>query len=155
MPSAASLIVAPPSAVPMVNRRDAEAAARTPRCSPRGSRSVGAFAVSHFGSDYTSWIDDEVFLAVQIETREALGNVEAILSVDGVDGCWIGPGDLANSLGTDLKTPAGYQEHERAIMTVLAACHKTGKIPGIAAAADARRWLEKGFLFVTAAPDAG
>lgn len=103
--------------------------------------------------NYERWIDEELFLAVQIETAEALENVEAILSTEGIDGTWIGPADLANSLGLDLTTDSGRQKHEDAIMRVLEACHKTGKVPGIAGGVAGERWLDKGFLFVTCAAD--
>ena len=77
--------------------------------------------------------------------------------MDGVDGCWVGPKDLARSMGVDIDTPEGRQAHEDAILRVLAACRKTGKIPGIDGdgEAQARRWLGHGFQFVTTISDAG
>jgi 4-hydroxy-2-oxoheptanedioate aldolase len=141
--------------VPMVNSREqAEAAAFAARFPPRGGRSWGGFGTGlHRVADYGPWINKELFLAVQIETQEAAERAEEILSVDGVDGCWIGPADLALSLGIDVSTPSGRQQHERTIMRVLDACHKTGKIPGIAGGTRADPWLERGFLFVTCAAD--
>jgi len=138
--------------VPLVNSAaDARAAAYAARYPPRGGRSVGAFGTGLHGADYAQAIDDEVFLAVQIESEQAVERAEKILSVDGVDGCWIGPGDLAHSMGVDLGTAAGRQAHEEAILHVLDVCRQVGKIPGIAAGADDERWLEHGFLFVTTA----
>ena len=116
---------------------------------------MGAFGAAFHGADYRSWIDEEVFLAVQIESVRAVDHAEEILAVDGVDGCWIGPADLANSMGVDLSTAEGAQAHEAAILRVLEACRTTNKIPGIAAGEDAQRWIEHGFLFVTAVWDAG
>jgi 4-hydroxy-2-oxoheptanedioate aldolase len=141
--------------VPMVNSREqAEAAAFAARFPPRGGRSCGGFGTGlHQVADYVPWINQELFLAVQIETEEAVENAEEILSVDGVDGCWIGPSDLALSMGVDVSTLSGRQQHEAAIMRVLDACHKTNKIPGIAGGVHADPWLEKGFLFVTCAAD--
>ena len=142
--------------VPMVHSaEEAKAAAFAVRYPPRGGRSWGPFGARFYGSDYRSWIDDEVFLAVQIESERAVNCAEEILAVEGVDGCWIGPADLANSMGVDLSTPEGREAHEAAILRVLEACRKTNKIPGIAAGDDAQHWLEKGFLFVTAGGDAG
>ena len=142
--------------VPMVNTvEDAQAAAYAMRYLPRGGRSLGPFAARFHGDDYVSWIDDEVFLAVQIETKQAVENAEAILSVSGVDGCWIGPADLARSLDADLNTTQGSKAHEDAMARVLAACHRTNKIPGIAAGDTAQRRLDQGFLFVTACGDRG
>ena len=142
--------------VPMVNSaEEAEAAAFAARYPPRGGRSMGAFGTGFYGSDYRTWIDEEVFLAVQIESVPAVDRAEEILAVDGVDGCWIGPWDLANSMAVDLSTPQGAKAHETAILRVLEACRQTNKIPGIAAGEDAQRWIEHGFLFVTAGWDGG
>ncbi len=140
--------------VPLVNSaQEAEAAAYAARYPPRGGRSVGAYGTGLHGAGYREEIDDEVFVAVQIESEQAVAHVEEILSVDGIDGCWVGPGDLANSMGVDLGTAGGRQAHEEAILHVLEACRRIDKIPGIAAGPDARRWLEHGYLFVTAAHD--
>lgn len=142
--------------VPMVNsRQEAEAAAYAMRFPPRGGRSMGPFGTSPYGDDYATRIDDEVYLAVQIETAAAVERAEEILSVKGVDGCWLGPADLALTMGVDLATPAGRDRHSAAIMRVLEACRKTGKVPGIACTPQtARRWLDAGYLFVTVGSDA-
>lgn len=142
--------------VPMVDSADqARAAANSVRYPPRGSRSYGPFLAQFHGSDYDTWIDDEVFLAVQIESAQAVKNVAEIMAVDGVDGCWIGPVDLARTMGVDVRSPEGERAHEQAILRVLDACRKANKIPGIygGTVARAQRWIEHGFLFVTAADD--
>src|SRR5207302_9342148 len=114
--------------VPMVNSvEEARAAARAVRYPPRGGRSWGPLLPGYDVPEYGNWINDEVFLAVQIESAQAVDCAEEIMAVDGVDGCWIGPADLARSMGVDQNTPA----HEAAIMRVLDACRKTGKIPGL------------------------
>jgi 4-hydroxy-2-oxoheptanedioate aldolase len=142
--------------VPMVNSADdARAAAYAVRYPPRGGRSAGPFGARFYGADYAQQVDDEVFLAVQIETAQAVRRAEEILAVEGVDGCWVGPGDLANTMGVDLSTSEGRQAHESAIMSVLEACRKTAKIPGIAGGDRATDWLERGFLFVTSVSDMG
>ncbi len=141
--------------VPMVNSvEQAQAAAYAARFPPHGGRSQGGFGTGlHQVAKYESWIDEELFLAVQIESIGAVEQAEKILGVEGVDGCWIGPADLANSMAVDVSTPSGRQKHEDAVMRVLDACHKTGKIPGIAGGTAGERWLEKGFLYVTCAAD--
>jgi 4-hydroxy-2-oxoheptanedioate aldolase len=136
--------------VPMVNSvEEARAAAFAARYPPQGGRSVGAFGARFHGPGYERWINDEVFLAVQIESERAVNSAEEILGVEGVDGCWVGPADLANSMGVDPSTLEGSEAREAAILRVLEACHKTGKISGIAGGADAQHWIERGFLFVT------
>jgi|SRR5579859_106835 len=144
--------------VPLVNSAaDARAAANAVRYPPRGGRSMGAFLAGYHGPNYEQWADDQVFLAVQIESAQAVDCAEEILSVEGVDGCWIGPKDLARSMGVDINTPAGRQAHEAAILRVLEVCRKTHKIPGIDGDGEtqARRWLGHGFQFVTTISDAG
>ena len=143
--------------VPLVNSaEEARAAAQAARYPPRGGRSWGPFLASHLGPGYGDWADDEIFLAVQIESAQAVEQAEAIMAVDGVDGCWVGPKDLARSMGVDVSSPAGRQAHTAAILQVLAACRNTHKIAGIDASseANARRWLDPGFQFVTVNRDA-
>jgi len=140
--------------VPMVNSaEEAEAAVYATRYPPRGGRSWGPFGVGGYGPDYGDRADDEILLLVQIETRQATERARDILAVDGVDGCWIGPLDLARSLGAEYHSPAGAPEVETAIEGVLAACREVGKIPGIYAAGVAKRRLDQGFLFVTVCND--
>jgi len=137
--------------VPMVNTaEDARKAARAARYPPDGGRSFGPFGVSHLGDDYGERANEEIYLAVQIETWEAVENAEAILSVEGIDGCWVGPADLGLSMGVDLETEEGRSRHRAAVLRVLEACRRTGKVPGIAARAwNAREFLDLGFRFVT------
>jgi 4-hydroxy-2-oxoheptanedioate aldolase len=140
--------------VPMVNSADeARAAAFAMRYPPFGGRSYAGSLAVHYGADYDTWANLEVFLAVQIETAQAAEHAEEIMAVEGVDGCWIGPMDLARSLGV----APGAQPHQDALLRVLDACRKTGKIPGIYTpnAATARRRIEQGFRFVTVADDGG
>ncbi len=133
---------------PMVNSvAEARAAAFAMRYPPRGGRSRGVALADFHGPDYVKWIDDEAFLAVQIETPEAVTAAGEIMAVEGVDGCWVGPSDLAATMGVDFGSAA----HDEAIMSVLEACRSVGKIPGIHALGlhDARKWLERGYRLVT------
>ena len=142
--------------VPMVNTvEQAEAAAFAIRYPPRGGRSDGPFGAGFHGPDYDSRINDEVFLAVQIENIRAVEIADEIMAVDGVDGCWIGPGDLRRSMGVDLNTSDGLEAHTKAILHTIEACRRTGKIPGIStpSAEIAQRWIDEGCLFVTAGDD--
>ena len=99
-------------------------------------------------------VNQEIFLAVQIETVQGVENAEEILSVEGIDGCWIGPADLARSLGVDINTPRGRKLHEDEIHKVLAACRRTGKIAGIAELGpDPQQRIDEGFRFITVVYD--
>ncbi len=142
--------------VPMVNSAaEAEAAAYATRYPPRGGRSGGPFGTGFLGPNYEQWIDDQVFLAVQIETIEAVEHAEETMGVQGVDGCWIGPHDLGRSMGVDRTTAEGSEAHTAAIRRAIAACHKTNKVPRISmgTAEDCQRWIDEGCLFVTAGED--
>jgi 4-hydroxy-2-oxoheptanedioate aldolase len=144
--------------VPMVNTaEDARAAARACRFPPVGDRSWGWGRARAYGNDYADWINDQVYVAVQIETAEATKNAEAILATPGVDGCWVGPSDLALSLGIHPRDMDVRDEHARALESILQACRNTGKIPGIAARSieDGVQRAQLGFRFITAGSDLG
>ena len=140
--------------VPMVETEEqARRAARASRYPPRGNRSAGPLGARFLGPDYADWFDDELFLAVQIEAAAGVEQAEAIMAVDGIDGCWLGPADLRNTMGVDLGTPEGSAAHEAAIQRVLDACRKTGKIPGMATTVDVQKRIDQGFLYVTLGGD--
>ena len=89
--------------VPMVNsKEDAEKAVRSVKYPPRGFRGVGLARAQKYGADfegYRKWNQKESVVIVQVEHIKAVENLEAILSVEGVDGFLIGPYDLSGSLG--------------------------------------------------------
>ncbi|MFN2200305.1 MAG: HpcH/HpaI aldolase family protein [Caldilineaceae bacterium] len=144
--------------VPMVHtREDAEAAASACRFPPTGDRSWGWGRARAYGADYSSWINDQLFVAVQIESAQAVENAEAIMSTPGIDGCWLGPSDLSLSMGFHPSEMLEREEHARALERVVEACRNTGKIPGIAGLGidDAIQKAKLGFQFITASSDAG
>lgn len=144
--------------VPMVNTvEDAQAAANACRLPPVGTRSWGWGGARQYAADYPEWINDEVFVAVQIESTQAVENCEAIMSVPGIDGCWTGPADLALSMGIHPSDAPNHDGHARALEQVLEACKNAGKIPGLACstAEDAKMRAEQGFQFLTAGGDLG
>ena len=89
--------------IPMVNSPvDASDAVSYTRYPPEGIRGTGARRASQYysiHSEYLKTANSEVIVIVQIETKEAVKNFEDIISVDGVDGWFVGPNDLAASLG--------------------------------------------------------
>jgi 4-hydroxy-2-oxoheptanedioate aldolase len=143
--------------VPMVHTvEDAQAAASASRLPPIGLRSWGWGMARLHGDDYPQWIDEQLFLAIQIESIQAVENAEAIMATPGIDGCWLGPADLALSMGISPLQASEREEHARAIEKVLQACHNTGKIPGFAGASpeQALKLAAQGFRFLTAGGDA-
>ena len=86
------------------------------RYAPRGVRGFSqAPRAARFGriKDYHARCEAEIFVAVQIESRRALDNLDAIAAVEGVDGVFIGPGDLSTSLGY-----VGQQGHPEVVATI-------------------------------------
>ena len=142
--------------VPMVNSaEDAQKAVFATRYPPKGGRSGGEFGTGFYGTDYSKWANDEIFLGIQIETAEAYRNADDIMAVEGVDGCWIGPHDLGMSMGIDRSSPEGNATHTKAIESIVNACHRQGKVSGISTPSldVAQPWLDKGCQFVTVGGD--
>lgn len=144
--------------IPMVNSvDDAKAAADACRLPPVGTRSWGWGGALRYGADYPDWINDQIFVAVQIESITAVENAEAIMAVEGVDGCWAGPADLALSMGIDPRNAPNDDRHIRALERVVEACRNTGKAAGFAAASpeEAKMRAGQGFQYLTAGGDSG
>lgn len=135
---------------------EARAAVTATRYPPLGVRGVATLHRSNrFGrvQDYYRRINNEICILVQIETRTALDNLEAIAAVEGVDGLFIGPSDLAAALG-HLGEP-GHAEVRAAISDAVRRIRAAGKAAGILAPAeaDARHWLEAGCSVVAVGSD--
>ncbi len=138
------------------NEAEAVAAVEAIRFPTRGVRGVaGVTRASRFGRipNYHKRADEELCLLVQVETREGLDNLEKIAKVDGVDGVFIGPADLAAGLGHlgDIPHPEVQSAIEDAIRRIKAC----GKAPGILTPDEkqARRYMELGTLFTAVGID--
>jgi 4-hydroxy-2-oxoheptanedioate aldolase len=137
--------------VPMVDTAEqAEEVVRAMRYPPQGVRGMGGARASRWGryADYAQRANDEVCLLVQVETTTAIDNIEAIAAVDGVDGVFIGPSDLAASMGH-----VGHNTHpevQKLIDSAIRRIAECGKAPGILTQDEAlaRHHLEVGALFV-------
>ena len=142
---------------PMINtREDAEALVGACRYAPQGHRSFGPVrALMYAGADYPQHANDTVVAIAMIETQEALFNLEEILSVPGLDGIYIGPSDLALSLGGTPKPDQTDPKVVEAINHILAAAKRHGVVPGIhcGSPAYATRMVEQGFQLVTILSD--
>ncbi|MGX4642721.1 aldolase/citrate lyase family protein [Massilia sp. SYSU DXS3249] len=135
--------------------RQAVAATRYP---PLGVRGYAAAArASDFGriKDYPGTCEEQLCLLVQVETPAALANIEAIAAVDGVDGIFVGPGDLAASMG--FIGQVGHPEVVAAIDDAIRRIRACGKPAGILAGDErlARHWIEAGANFVAVGSDTG
>lgn len=100
-------------------------------------------------SDIMARANEETMLVIQIETKEALDQVEEIVAVPGVDAAFIGPNDLSIALGVHGQTNAPVMV--AAMERVVAACQKHGVAPAIQLAdlQLATQWIQKGITMVS------
>ena len=143
---------------PMVNtREDAQKFVAWTNYAPQGTRSFGPIrALLYGGADYATQANDTVVRFAMIETAQALDNLDAILSVEGLDAIYIGPSDLSLALGCrpvfDDVDPPVAQAMEHILERAKAHGVQAGVHNGIAEGALAR--IAKGFRFVTVGSDA-
>ncbi len=137
---------------------EAKAAVAATRYPPAGVRGVaGTTRATRFGrvKDYARRAHEEICVLVQVETKPALDQLEAICAVDGVDGVFIGPADLHASMGYPGETsnPAVLPLIEEAMRRI----GRAGKAPGYLTPleADANRMLAAGCLFCAVGADIG
>jgi 4-hydroxy-2-oxoheptanedioate aldolase len=111
---------------------EAQAAVDAMRYGPRGVRGfAGLTRATRFGQveTYATRAEEELCLLVQVETASALDEIEAIAAVDGVDGIFIGPADLAASMGHP--GDPGHPDVVDAIETAIGRIQEAGKPAGI------------------------
>jgi 4-hydroxy-2-oxoheptanedioate aldolase len=140
------------------NAQEARAAVAAMRYPPDGVRGVsGLTRATRFGRipGYGKRAAEELCLLVQVETREALDQLEAIAAVEGVDGVFIGPADLAASLG-HVGDP-GHPDVVAAVEDAIRRLRAAGKPAGILTpdTGFAKRCIEIGTIFTAVAIDAG
>jgi 4-hydroxy-2-oxoheptanedioate aldolase len=139
--------------VPMVESgAEAEQVVKACRYPPRGNRGNAADIArcSGYGlqADYLARADDNLLIAVQIETAAAVANAAEIAAVDGVDLVFIGPTDLSGSIG--LMGQTGHPKVQALIAETVATVRKIGKPLGTVPR-QGRTWqqlFDEGFLFV-------
>ena len=144
--------------VPLVNSRsEAERAVEACRYAPEGTRSFGPARSRLFlNAEPAPVVNKQVLCIVMIETIAAVEVADEICSTPGVDAVYIGPSDLAVSLGL----APGYDEmsraHGEAIEHVRLSCERSGIVPGIHthSGEQAGAYADAGFRIVTLATDA-
>lgn len=140
--------------VPMVNTaEDARRAAAAMRYAPAGNRGVGLGRAQGYGAafnEYFEWQTDQSVLIVQIEHKDALDNLDEILTVPGVDGFVVGPYDLSCSMG--LPGQFDHPDFVAALARILAAGKRHDVHAGLhIVEPDARRLrgaIEEGYRFI-------
>jgi len=140
---------------PMVNNRaDAEEAVSATRYPPLGDRSFGPLRSQMTLGRDTDEVNTQIMCLVQIETSNAIQNLEEIIQTPGVDGVYIGPADLALSHGLSI------QDQEPVLDDlfdqVLNACTENNSVPGIHcfSGESAHRALGRGFTIASVGSDA-
>lgn len=144
--------------VPMIDTaEEAEKIVRATRYPPAGIRGVGAAMTraSNYGeiTDMLTTANDEICLFVQAETTKAVENIDEISAVDGVDGVFVGPGDLSADMG--FPGQPGVPEVQAAIKHCFERIRAAGKAVGIIAydPTTVRTYVDMGATFVAVGGD--
>ena len=140
------------------NVEEAKAAVASMYYPPHGVRGISVAArASRYGRvpGYLGKANSEVSVLVQVETREAMTHLEAIANVEGIDGVFIGPSDLAASLG-HLGNPQ-HADVQAAMKDAVTRLKKVGKPAGILTGNEdeIRRYIDWGYQFVAVGSDIG
>lgn len=137
---------------------EAEAAVGACRYPPDGYRGMGTIRGRLYGgADYAERANDEICVVLMLETWKAVEDADAILSVPGIDAVFIGPNDLAASMGLPLGLDNAHPDHVAAVSAIREACERHGVPPGIHCASpeavNAR--MAEGFKWIALSSDAG
>jgi 4-hydroxy-2-oxoheptanedioate aldolase len=145
--------------VPLVNTPEQAAAAVSAcRYPPDGTRSFGPTRAALYGGrGYAAEANDQIACIAMIETQEGLDNLRAIVSTPGLGAVYIGPADLALSLGLPPRGDTDEPRHLAAVEQILTACKRLKVPAGIHTGGLewSKRRLAMGFDFVTLGTDAG
>jgi 4-hydroxy-2-oxoheptanedioate aldolase len=131
---------------------------RACRYPPRGARSFGpSRGLLYGGPDYVEHFEEEVLVWAMIESAQALENVEDIVAVEGIDGVYVGPNDLALSLGHRPGSRAPAPQVAEAMLRIMEAAHEAGRVAGAFCAdgAAGAELADIGYDMVTPGNDAG
>jgi len=145
--------------IPFVETAEqAAAAVRATRYPPQGIRGVSVSQRQNkYGTvpDFFKLANESIAVLIQIESRTGVENIDAIAAVDGVDGIFVGPSDLAAAYG-QLGNP-GHADVQAATKHIYERALKAGKAVGTLAPveADARRYMEWGATWVAVGSDLG
>ena len=137
---------------------DVERAIEAAKYPPRGNRSWGSSlrADKYGGSPgYSRVANDETLVWPQIESVKAVERLDEILTVEGIDGIMVGPGDLGLTMG--ILPSEWNDEHDAMIRHILDKCNEHGVPWGMFTSTYeiAERWLERGGLIATVGADLG
>ncbi len=145
--------------VPLVNSvEDAKKAISAAKFPPEGIRGFSFCRTNDWGADFDSYVKDanrDIAVVVMIESREAVENINEIVSLNGIDGVFIGPYDLSGSYGCvgELNNPLIVSAQKK----VADACKTAGKSAGIHIVSPDKKSIKKaiedGFTFIALGMD--
>ena len=141
--------------VPLVNdRQEAERAVASCRYPPHGDRSIGPIRIAGAGRGRQP-VPVQAACIVMAESATAVANIDEICSVPGIDAVYVGPADLAASLGLPPTLGVEPGAHAEAIAKILAACARHEIVAGIhcGSAKQALECAERGFRMITISTD--
>jgi 4-hydroxy-2-oxoheptanedioate aldolase len=144
--------------IPMVNTpAEAQQAVAACRYAPAGQRSYGPTRAAYYaGADYFAHANDEIACIPMIETKQAIEQLDDILSVPGIDAVYVGPADLSITLGLP---PAMWHDDERflnARQAIVDGCKRHNVCAGIHSSSSiAPKHVEAGFQMITISSDVG
>lgn len=141
---------------PMVNSaEDASAFVRACRYPPEGFRSIGPTRARFHHEGYVGGANSSVLTIAQIETIEAVQDIEEIVAVPGLDAVYVGPADLAMSMGREPRLDHDDEQVVAAIRRILDVAGQAAVRTGIhcASVEFARRMVAEGFDMVTLSSD--
>lgn len=142
------------------SREEAELVVRTARYAPLGQRGLAGYSCpvgKYMGwpavTEQVEYVNQSLVVGIQIETAEALADLDGILSVPGLDVAVVGNDDL--SLGMGMVGQLDHPRYMEAVMNVIAACERHGVLPGIACGDPARLrfWKDRGMRLFWATAD--
>ncbi|KAI9699077.1 MAG: hypothetical protein M1836_003266 [Candelina mexicana] len=147
--------------VPLLyTEEDARKLVSSAKFPPAGVRGFGSpFPMGSFGNEttaqYLQQANESLLTIVQIETKEALHNVDAIAQVPGIDVLFVGPFDLGNNIGHPILDGSMHEDLQKAIASVLRAAKENEKRAGIYATSgeQARTFSDQGFNMISVAAD--
>ena len=142
---------------PMINNKEeCERFVSYCRYPPLGQRSFGPMrAQLVYGSDYLNHANSQIITLAMIETKEAVDNLEAILSVENLNGVYIGPADMSLNYGLEPKFDVREDPVFSNIQLIAKKTKEYGKIAGIhnGSTQYAKEMIELGYKFVTISSD--
>lgn len=132
---------------PWVNSKDdAIKAVQSTRYPPAGVRGWGPRITGLKNPNYFAEANSEILVAAQVETAQAVENIDEILSVEGIDAAMVGPYDLSISLGVPQKWD--HPKFKEAMAKILESSLRHGVTPGVLAPTEWQKRLREGFRMI-------